>query len=65
MTKETIDITPSWRNCGEIIIMTLQNAKLSKEGYEQVFYNIRDMARKLDEANALIKQLKGGNNESV
>lgn len=63
MSKETINITPSWRNCGEIIVMTLQNPKLSKKGFEDVFYNIRDMARKLDEANAIIKELKGGINE--
>jgi hypothetical protein len=53
-----IDITPNWVTCGEIIIMALQNPKLDREGFDNVFANIRDMAQKMDQANKIIRQLK-------
>ena len=56
--SDKIDITPNWITCGEIIIMALQNPNLDHKGFENVFANIRDMAKKMDHANKIIKQLK-------
>ena len=56
--KKTINITPSWKVSAEIIILALQNKKLDNKGLENVFYNIRDMAQKLDKANENIKRLE-------
>jgi hypothetical protein len=53
-----IDITPSWETAGEILIMALQNKKLDKKGFDNVFANIRDMASKMDLANNIIRKLK-------
>lgn len=61
MKNETINITPNWQTCGEIIIMALQNPDLDKKGFDNVFANIRDMAKKMDQANQIIKQLKSNN----
>ena len=60
MTKQTIDITPSWKAASEILIMALQNPKLSKEGFDDGMATIREMASKLDiackELNKLAKE---------
>ena len=56
--SNTIDITPTWSACAEIFIMVLQNKKASKEGLDNVFWNIRDMAYKLDEVNKKNKAIK-------
>ena len=60
MTKQTIDITPNWRTASEILIMALQNPKLSKEGFDEGMAQIREMASKLDiackELNKLAKE---------
>ena len=65
MTKQTIDITPSWKAASEILIMALQNPKLSKQGFDDGMATIREMASKLDiackELNKLAK--KGTNND--
>ena len=66
MTKQTIDITPSWKTASEILIMALQNPKLSKEGFDEGMEQIREMASKLDiackELNKLAKE-KGTKHE--
>ena len=60
MTKQTIDITPSWKAASEILIMALQNPNLSKEGFDDGMATIREMASKLDiackELNKLAKE---------
>jgi len=60
MTKQTIDITPSWKAASEILIMALQNPKLSKQGFDDGMATIREMASKLDiackELNKLAKE---------
>ncbi|MDB2441726.1 hypothetical protein N9W20_00210 [Candidatus Pelagibacter bacterium] len=60
MTKQTIDITPNWKTSGEILIMALQNPKLSKQGFDEGMETIREMASKLDiackELNKLAKR---------
>ena len=62
MTKQTIDITPSWKTASEILIMALQNPKLSKEGFDEGMAQIREMASKLDIAcKELNKLAKKGN----
>ena len=62
MTKQTIDITPSWKAASEILIMALQNPKLSKQGFDDGKATIREMASKLDIAcKELNKLAKKGN----
>ena len=62
MTKQTIDITPSWKAASEILIMALQNPKLSKQGFDDGMATIREMASKLDIAcKELNKLAKKGN----
>ena len=60
MTKQTIDITPNWKTASEILIMALQNPKLSKQGFDDSMATIREMASKLDiacnELNKLAKE---------
>ena len=60
MSKQTIDITPNWKTSGEILIMALQNPKLSKQGFGEGMAQIREMASKLDiackELNKLAKE---------
>jgi len=60
MTKQTIDITPNWKTASEILIMALQNPKLSKQGFDEGMATIREMASKLDiackELNKLAKE---------
>jgi len=60
MNKQTIDITPNWKTASEILIMALQNPKLSKQGFDEGMATIREMAGKLDiackELNKLAKE---------
>ena len=60
MTKQIIDITPNWKTASEILIMALQNPKLSKQGFDEGMATIREMASKLDmackELNKLAKE---------
>ena len=43
-----ISIIPNWSASAEIIILALQNPKLSKKGLDEAIFNIRDMANKFD-----------------
>ena len=56
--ESTIDITPSWVTCGEVIIMALQNPDLDQKGFDNSFEFIRDMAQKMDQANKIIRHIK-------
>jgi hypothetical protein len=57
MTKQTIDITPSWKSTSEIIIMVLQNKKVSAKGLQNAFEMIREMGNNLDIANKELNKL--------
>lgn len=57
MTKQTIDITPSWKATSEIIIMVLQNKKVDAKGLQNAFEMIREMGSNLDLANKQLNKL--------
>ena len=57
MTKQTIDITPSWKATSEIIIMVLQNKKVDAKGLQNAFEMIREMGSNLDLANKELNKL--------
>ena len=57
MTKETIDITPSWKTTSEVIILVLQNKNLDAKGYQNAFEMIREMGSNLDLANNELNKL--------
>ena len=57
MIKQKIDITPSWKSTSEIIIMVLQNKKVSAKGLQNAFEMIREMGNNLDIANKELNKL--------